>query len=105
MKPASITSKCPYYPIFIWEIPSGIMLNEFKGEFGNVNAVDFSANNELLVSGSDNSQVIIWDLDIGNLLKTLTGHSSTVFDVQFSPDGKLVVSGANEGVMRLWGNP
>ena len=69
----------------------------------SVNSVCFSADGDLLVSGSDDKTLKIWSKgSSGNFecKSTLTGHSERVNCVVFSPNGKVIASCSGEGYMR-----
>lgn len=91
--------------IFFWNVEDGGALSPIKGEFSDVNSMDFSPDNSILVTGSADGIVRLWDTDTGALLKSLTGHTSPIFSVGFSPSGLQIVSGANEGSIYIWGIP
>ena len=46
----------------------------FKNGSGDVNAVAWSIDGKLLVSGSDDKTVRLWDVDSGKQLKHFLGH-------------------------------
>lgn len=92
--------------IFFWNVENGELINQVDGgKFGVVHSLDFSPDDTLLVSGTDDNIVRIWDVFSASMLKELTGHTSQVFGVCFSPDGQYIASGANEGSIRIWGLP
>ena len=69
----------------------------------SVNSVCFSADGDLLVSGSGDKTLKIWSKgSSGNFecKSTLTGHSERVNCVVFSPNGKVIASCSGEGYMR-----
>ncbi|MCK6539604.1 MAG: serine/threonine protein kinase [Anaerolineales bacterium] len=91
--------------IFIWDVAGGDLKFQSTGNFGDVNSLDFSPDNSMLVSGSEDGMVRLWNTASGALIRELTGHTSQIFGVCFSPDGKFIASGANEGSIRIWGLP
>jgi WD40 repeat protein len=64
-------------------------------------SVAVSHDGKMLVTGSDNGEVIVWDVKTGTSLTTLGGHTSFVQCV-FSPDGKTLASGDHDGTIILW---
>lgn len=91
--------------IFVWNVASGDLITQIKGDIGTINSLDFSPDGTILVSGSDNSEIRFWDPISGTAFGSLKGHTSPVFSTVFSPNGDFIVSGANEGTIRIWGIP
>lgn len=78
---------------------------QVDGNFGDVNSLDFSAGNSILVTGSEDGVVRLWNAARGTSIKELIGHTSTIYSVSFSPDGQKIATAANEGTIRIWGIP
>jgi len=73
-----------------------------------VNAIDYSADGQLLVSGSADKSIILWDAN-GNYLETLgeigpisKGHTGSVNAVAFSPGDEFIVSGSADSSIKIW---
>ena len=54
---------------------------------GSVDAVAFSPDGKLVLTGSYDDTVRLWEVAGGRLVATLSGHKGTVKAVAFSPDG------------------
>ncbi|WP_082780278.1 WD40 repeat domain-containing protein [Rufibacter sp. DG15C] len=85
-------------------------------------AVDFSPNNELLVTAGRDKPALgeflqnflgdskynkgvsmrLWQVKTGKLLQTFSQHENDVNDVQFSPDGKWIAAGSSDRTVSLW---
>ncbi|OMO53471.1 hypothetical protein COLO4_36721 [Corchorus olitorius] len=67
---------------------------------GCVNTVNFNADGDILVSGSDDRRVILWDWETGHAkLSFHSGHVGNVFQAKFMPytdDRSLVTCAADE---------
>lgn len=73
-----------------------------------VNAIDYSTDGQLLVSGSADKSIILWD-EKGNYLETLgeigpisKGHTASVNTVVFSPRDEFIVSGSADSSIKIW---
>jgi eukaryotic-like serine/threonine-protein kinase len=93
--------------IFFWDLETGELLRQVDHEkFGIVNSLDFSPDDALLVTGTNDGIVRVWEVSSASSRKELMGHSGPVVGVCFSPDGKNIASGAkDEASIRIWGSP
>jgi WD40 repeat protein len=80
----------------------GQRLQTLVGHAGAVNAVAFSPDGQMLVSGSTDKSVKVWDVSGGQLLRTLGGESGVVTSVAFTPNGKRIVSGTLDRSVNVW---
>ncbi|KAJ8767004.1 hypothetical protein K2173_012513 [Erythroxylum novogranatense] len=70
---------------------------------GCVNTVSFNADGDILVSGSDDKQVILWEWESGRIkLSFHSGHSNNVFQAKIMPntDDCSIVTCAADGQVR-----
>ena len=65
-------------------------------------ALVFSPDGTVLVSGTHGGKIILWDLLSGNKITTLDGHTQPVATLIFSPDGKTLVSTGKDGTILVW---
>ena len=72
------------------------------GHSSGVNAVAFSPDGKLALSGSDDKTLKLWEIKSGREIRSFTGHSDSVWTVAFSPDGKLALSGSLDKTLKLW---
>jgi eukaryotic-like serine/threonine-protein kinase len=93
--------------LFFWDTESGELLRQADHQnFGEIKSLDFSPDDSLVVTGTDDKIVRIWDVSSATVLRELPGHSSAISGVCFSPDGEKIASGAgNEASIRIWGLP
>lgn len=72
------------------------------GHSAAVRRAVFSPDGKLLVSVSEDHQVIVWDFFRRMRVKTLAEHSGVVTTVAFSPDGKWFVTGGEDEQLIVW---
>ena len=67
-------------------------------------SLQFSPDDKMLVSGSDDKTIRVWDVNTKQAIKTLTGHNNSVYYVRFSQNGKLVISCdyGNTSEIKIW---
>ncbi|KAG2343572.1 WD40 repeat-like protein [Suillus weaverae] len=84
------------------EVETGIV-KTFEGHSDEINCVDISAGNTLLVSGSDDETARIWNLETGKLVAGPFKSVARVGAVQFSPDSKKLAVKSDWGTcLEIW---
>lgn len=76
-------------------------INRLEGHTGGVSYVEFSPNDQLIATASEDKTAKIWSIN-GKLLKNLEGHSDKVTKVKFSPDSKLVATTSEDKTAKVW---
>lgn len=74
----------------------------FKGHGDKVSYVAFRSEDNLLISGADNGEIIIWDMQKGIVQQTVREHTGRITDLAFSNDGKRLVSASWDGTIKVW---
>ena len=82
----------------IWDVATGKMLHELKGELNGIETAAFSPKGDLLAIGGDDKVIELWDTASGKKLNTLKGTNDDVAALAFSPDGSLLAAAANGGL-------
>ncbi|MBW4521192.1 MAG: NACHT domain-containing protein [Scytolyngbya sp. HA4215-MV1] len=77
----------------------------FTETLGNVLAIAFSPDGQMLATGDDTAQICLWEVASGKKLATLTGHNSWIRAIAFSPNGQILASGSQDQTVRLWHVP
>lgn len=76
------------------------LYGKLEGHDGCVNAVEFNSTGDLLVSGSDDQQVMFWNwASKTKLLEYPSGHSENIFQTKILPfsDDRKIVTSAGDG--------
>jgi WD40 repeat protein len=85
-----------------WTSPlaSRLML---AGHTPRVSACAFSADSQVMATGSSDCTLSLWRVDTGTCFTTLYGHAAGVKACAFSPDGTTLVSaGGRDKMLKLW---
>ena len=61
--------------IIKWQISDGLIKAKFEGHTNLVTSIALSLDNNILVSGSYDCNIIIWDVESAKIIRTLCGHS------------------------------
>jgi len=87
----------------VWNALTGeVLLNNFADHRDALLDIAFSANGELMATGSSDAQAKIWDAITGEILYTLSGHTLPVTAVAFDPTGTRLVTSGWDRTVRVW---
>ncbi len=76
-------------------------INRFSGHSGPIWEIDFSPNNDLLLSASEDNTAKLWKLD-GTLLTTYEGHKAGVWAVNFNDAQSRVITASWDKTLKIW---
>ncbi len=90
------------HTVKLWDVESCLELQTLEAHTGNVAAVVFVPNTQMVISGSWDYTIKIWNTKTGNRIRTLQGHTSLVNCLAVSPDGQTLASGSHDQQIKLW---
>jgi len=86
----------------LWEFTTGEEIRIFRGHFGFIASVSFSADSKYVVTGSADNTARLWKITADKSIRTFRGHSEQIKSASFSVDGKYVVTGSWDQTAKLW---
>ena len=96
-----VASGTIFHDILIWNIEK-ILIKQLKGHEGVIFCVEFSDDNNWLISGSDDRTIKLWNLKDPNKLPiTLYGHSARVWNCKFLKENQIV-SCSEDALVKIW---
>ena len=88
--------------LFIWDIPLGKLVQTLAPQAGIVNAVTWSSNEGIVISGDSDGVLSWWDVQSGTRFLSRQAHQGTVRALRRSPDGTKLASCGDDGAIMLW---
>lgn len=76
-------------------------VNRLSGHKGPIWSIDFSPDQELILSTSEDSTAKLWKLD-GTLLKTFEGHKAGVWAADFNQDQSQIITASLDKTLKIW---
>jgi len=90
--------------IKVWNISTGKLIKTFsKAHDGPVLTLSFSADENLLLSGSEDNTARMHGMRSGSTLRKYIGHSDHVIFNCFKRDAKMVLTASRDGKVIIWG--
>jgi WD40 repeat protein len=100
-----VVTGCHAGTLRLWDQASGALLNDVRGNAGEVAAIAFSPDGETLLTASLDSTARFWDVESGRQLGPPLRHTDAVLCVAFHPDGRSAATGTRDGATWLWRVP
>lgn len=89
--------------IKLWDASSGDHIITIDGHRGKVMDVDFSLNEDVIISGSaHDSTMRLWNIETGEQLKNII-VGEEVQTVEMADNGKFFISAGEGGTISIWG--
>ncbi len=92
--------------VTLWNVQSGDALIRFgadgTGHTSEVWSIAYTADEQGIISASDDSTLILWSFESPQPVRRFVGHSSRVTSVTLSPDGKTMASGSEDNFIITW---
>lgn len=86
----------------IWDVRQGAQMRTLEGHSGGIMGVDWSPEQDILVSAGADGTLRWWNGEQGLSLATVQAHDAWARAVRVSPDGKTAASCGEDGVIKLW---
>ena len=72
------------------------------GHGSHLNAIAFSPDGRMVLTGADDDMAILWEVATGKEIRRFELHSDDVTSVSFSPDGRAALTGSHDRTARMW---
>jgi WD40 repeat protein len=88
----------------LWDLNTGVVLKKMEGHRSRVRALAISPNEEWIVSGDEDGELIAWHGETGEQLNQPINkaHNGCIFSLDFSPDSSTLASGSSDTTTMLW---
>ena len=90
--------------VYLVDKRTGSLLNHYTGHRNREMRLDvgFMANDAIVVSGSEDGDVVLWDMVSAAVTARLKGHRGAVTGVAVHKDQRTLVTGGADGTLRVW---
>ena len=88
--------------ISILDVVTGTCTSTLSRHTDSVEALTFSLDGTLLISGSNDNTISLWDMQTGGVVRTFHGHTAWISSVSISPDCATIASGSGDTTICVW---
>lgn len=85
--------------LYLWDVENQQLLKTFEGHSG---PVIIDKENQLIINGRSDGDIILIDINTGKHLSHSMAHTDTINTLSLSPDAKLLASAEKDGTIRVW---
>lgn len=73
-----------------------------KGHTKDIEALAYSPDGKILVSGGWDNTIKVWNPESGELMKDFVAHDGAIRCMAFSRDSKMLITGARDNSIKIW---
>jgi WD40 repeat protein len=99
---ANVKGGCESGDLILWDLDTGKQLKHWSAHSGWVNAVAFSNDGKMLISGGEDGELIVWDAITGEEIHHLFGHTGSITSLALDSNTGELLSGSADGSLILW---
>ncbi|NEO87245.1 MAG: WD40 repeat domain-containing protein, partial [Spirulina sp. SIO3F2] len=86
----------------IWDAEARSLIREVPAHEGNIFAIAWSPDGQLLATGGGAGQLKLWDAPVQHCLQTQAAHAGILWGLAWRPDGKQLATGGADRLIKLW---
>lgn len=75
---------------------------ELKGHIQEVEALTYSPDGKVLVSGGWDNTLKVWNAETGELVNSFKAHDGSIRCMAFSRDSKMLITGSRDNSIKIW---
>ncbi|MFT7150043.1 MAG: WD40 repeat protein [Nonlabens sp.] len=89
--------------VIIWDLKTESLIRTISGHQSAITDLDFSPDDQMLLSASRDRTVRVWDVNNSRKLPlVLDDHNDWVLTACFDPSGERIISGSRDNFIRFW---
>ena len=71
------------------------------GHKKDINAMCYSPNGDIIISGSEDKSLVIWSVEEGIEIDRLYGHKDAILCLDINKEGKIISGGKDKNII-IW---